>query len=201
VSEGSRSFGPSALATPANALTLARLAAAPVFAFAIRQFGPSSWWLWIAWIGLTTSDGLDGHLARRHGTTRSGAFLDPLADKFLVLGALLVLAVVGYFSWVPVLLIAAREVAMSLYRIREGRHGISIPASRAAKLKTVVQDFAIGTCFFPPLSRLHPGAARVMLWCAVALTIYTGIEYYIEGRRLMQAAAPVVRPTAEQRQA
>ena len=192
------SFGPSAIATPANALTLARLVAAPAFAVAIAEFGPQSWWLWFAWIGLTTSDGLDGHLARRHGTTRSGAFLDPLADKFLVLGALAVLVEIGYFSVLPVVLIGAREVAMSLYRVRAGRHGISIPASQIAKLKTLIQDFAIGFCFFPPTALAHQAVARVTLWVAVAFTLYSGVEYYLDGRRLLHNSAPPTAPVVEQ---
>jgi CDP-diacylglycerol--glycerol-3-phosphate 3-phosphatidyltransferase len=199
VSAGSPAFGPTAIATPANALTLARLIAAPAFAVAIDQFGPRSWWLWLAWIALTTSDGLDGHIARRHGTTRSGAFLDPLADKFLVLGALAVLAATSYFSWVPVLLIAAREVTMSLYRVQAGRHGISIPASRIAKLETLLQDFAIGFCFFPPTALAHPGVARVTLWIAVGFTLYTGGEYYLDGRRLLHSAEPTAPAAVDQR--
>ena len=57
---------------------------------------------------LLLSDGLDGQVARRLGTTRSGAFLDPLADKFLVLGALSALAAIGAVSVWPVTLIGAR---------------------------------------------------------------------------------------------
>ncbi len=85
---------------------------------------------------LAGTDGIDGWLARRHGTTRSGAFLDPLADKFLVLGAMFALVADHRFSWVPVVIIAVREVAISLYRIVAARHGVSVPARALAKLKT-----------------------------------------------------------------
>ncbi len=97
-------FGPSALATPANALTMVRLAAAPAYALLLALTGPDSWLLFVLWVGLAASDSLDGHLARRHGATRSGAFLDPLADKFLVLGALFALVGIGAFSMLPVAL-------------------------------------------------------------------------------------------------
>lgn len=178
-------FGPSAIATPANALTILRLCAAPAFAFGIAVIGPRSWWLWLIWIALASSDGLDGHLARRLGTTSSGAFLDPLADKFLVLGALIVLVGQHVFSLVPVLLIAIREVAMSVFRTRVSRMEISIPARQLAKWKTIVQDFAIGCAFFPPFHGSAVVVPQTLLWIATALTLYTGLEYLIDGRRMM----------------
>ena len=80
-------FGPSALATPANAVTMARVGLTPMLLAGILASG-ASWPALALWIALASTDGVDGYLARRHGTTRSGAFLDPLADKLLVLGAL-----------------------------------------------------------------------------------------------------------------
>jgi CDP-diacylglycerol--glycerol-3-phosphate 3-phosphatidyltransferase len=186
VDQRERVFGPSAIATPANALTLARLAAAPAFAYGIVAIGPRSWWLWLIWIGLAFSDGLDGHLARRFGTTSSGAFLDPLADKFLVLAALGVLADHHLFSWVPVTIIGLREVSMSVFRTRVSRLEISIPARHLAKWKTIVQDFAIGCAFFPPFHGALVAIPQWLLWVATALTIYTGLEYFVDGRRLME---------------
>src|SRR3954454_5121933 len=109
------SFGPSALATPANAVTMGRVAATPLLLAVILSSG-ASWPVFVLWVILAGTDGLDGILARRHRTTRSGAFLDPLADKFLVLGAMIALVAKGQFWWLPVGLIAAREVAMSGYR-------------------------------------------------------------------------------------
>ena len=125
-------------------------------------------------IGLT--DGVDGWLARRQGTTRSGAFLDPLADKAAVVGALCAVAVKGEVSWLPVAIIAAREVWMSLYRIAVGRRGISIPARPSAKMKTLVQGIAILLCLAPSVAphrrvldgggvgggRLHGGDRRAV---------------------------------------
>ena len=84
--EQERSFGPSAILTPANAITIARLLLAPVaFVMIVRQ--ESSWALFVLWVVITTTDSLDGYLARKQGTTRSGAFLDPLADKVLAVQA------------------------------------------------------------------------------------------------------------------
>lgn len=176
-------FGPSALLTPANALTFARLVGAPVLAVLTVEIGPTSWLLWALWTAFCLSDGLDGHIARRHGTTRSGAFLDPLADKFLVLGALSALGAIAAISVVPVVLIGAREIGMSAFRVAAGRQGISVPARPLAKVKTLVQDVAIAGVFFPPTGHGHMDAVDVVLWVAVGLTLVTGVEYFVTARR------------------
>ena len=118
------SFGPSALATPANGVTVGRLLAAP-FLFVMIDGTEGSWPAFVLWFVLCATDGIDGFLARRHGTTRSGAFLDPLADKVLVLGAMFALVKQDVFWWLPVALIAAREIAISMYRSMAGRQGIT----------------------------------------------------------------------------
>ena len=180
-------FGPSALVTPANAVTLARLLAAPVYVVMLVVWG-ASWINVVVGIILAGSDGLDGYIARRHGTTRSGAFLDPLADKACVLGAFFTLAAQGHLPWLPVILITIREVGMQLYRSWVGRRGVSIPARKSAKFKTLVQDFAIGTVIIPPLAHQH-SLQLAMIWFACALTLYTGAEYLLDGRRALRRPA------------
>ena len=180
------SFGPTALATPANAVTMARVAGTPVLLVWILGSG-ASWPAALAWTVLASSDGLDGWIARRHGATRSGAFLDPLADKFLVLGAMWALVARGRFWWVPVAAITLREVAMSVYRVLVGRRGVSIPARRSAKLKTLVQALAVGIALVPPVDETVPGLATVLLWVAAALTVTSGVQYWIDGRKAADA--------------
>jgi len=180
-------FGPTALATPANAVTIARLLAAPVFVVMIVVWG-STWFNVAAGLVVAGSDGLDGYIARRQGTTRSGAFLDPLADKAVVLGALVTLSIEGHLPWWPVVIIAIREVGMQIYRSWVGRRGVSIPARDSAKLKTFVQDLAIGTCLIPPLSH-HHGVQVVVVWVAAALTVLTGGQYLADGRRAFRERA------------
>lgn len=182
-------FGPTALATPANAVTFARLLATPVVVAMVAVSGPSWPALAVALaIGLT--DGLDGWLARRHGPTRSGAFIDPLADKVVVLGLLAAVAARGEIPWEPVAVIAVREVAMSVYRSVMARRGVSIPARRLAKAKTLVQGVATAMCVVPTLAT-HPDVLQVALWVAVALTVVSGVQYLVDGRR---AAAGVAAP-------
>jgi CDP-diacylglycerol--glycerol-3-phosphate 3-phosphatidyltransferase len=180
-------FGPSALVTPANAVTVARLLAAPVYVVMLVVWG-ASWINVVVGFVLAASDGLDGYIARRHGTTRSGAFLDPLADKAVVLGALVTLAAQGHLPWAPVVLIMLREVGMQLYRSWVGRRGVSIPARQSAKLKTFVQDLAVGACIIPPLAHQH-ALQVVVIWVACALTLYTGVEYVFDGRRALHRPA------------
>jgi CDP-diacylglycerol--glycerol-3-phosphate 3-phosphatidyltransferase len=179
-------FGPSALATPANALTIARLLATPVFVGLIVTQG-ATWTTVVVGLAVAGSDGLDGWLARRQGTTRSGAFLDPLADKVVVLASMFALAAEHHLPWPPVILIALREVGLVAYRSWAGRRGVSIPARTTAKAKTLVQDLAIGICLIPPLAHQH-GLQVATVWVAAALTVFTGLQYLLDGRTAMRGA-------------
>lgn len=175
-------YGASAIATPANAITVARMILAlPFLAFVART--GASYPALVAWIVLAGSDGLDGHLARKHGTTRSGAFLDPLADKVLVLGAAWALVASGGFWWLPVLIITVRELGISVFRSVYGRRGIAVPARYSAKVKTVVQEVAVGVALLPLAEAEGDRIAGLVLWIAVALTVWTGISYVTDGAK------------------
>lgn len=175
------SFGPSALATPANAVTIARLVVAPVVVVMVAVSGPT-WGAFALAFLVAASDGLDGWLARRHGPTRSGAFIDPLADKVAVVGLLAALAGRGAVMWVPVLVIGLRELSMSVYRSVVGRRGISVPARPLAKAKTLVQGIVTGLCIMPPVAG-HRGLLDPLLWVAAAITVVSGVQYLVDGRR------------------
>ena len=179
-------FGPSALLTPANAITVVRLLATPVVIVLIMVWG-ASWFTFVFGGLLAMSDGIDGWLARKQGTTRSGAFLDPLADKVVVLGALVALVAKHIVWWLPVAIIAVREIGMSIYRSVVGRHGVSIPARNTAKVKTLLQDLAIGMCLAPPLAG-HRSVLSAAIWVAAAMTVFTGGQYFLDGRRAAHAA-------------
>jgi CDP-diacylglycerol--glycerol-3-phosphate 3-phosphatidyltransferase len=127
---------PNAIRTWANAITVSRLLVSPLMFAIIPDDNVGSWAATGLWFVLCLSDLIDGNLARRQGVTRSGAFLDPLADKVCVLGAMFVLVDRGMFSVWLVGIIATREIAISLYRVFAGAKGVSVPASKAAKFKT-----------------------------------------------------------------
>jgi CDP-diacylglycerol--glycerol-3-phosphate 3-phosphatidyltransferase len=176
-----QSFGPSALATPANAVTITRLLLAiPLLMLIVDH--PSSWPAVALWTILCVTDGIDGYIARRQGATRSGAFLDPLADKVLVLGAMVALVATGQFWWVPVAIIAVREIVISVFRSYWGHRGLAVPATGRAKVKTVVQEVAVGLALLP-LTAGHQWIASTVLWAAVVLTVATGIQYVQAGSR------------------
>ena len=182
-------YGPSALLTPANAITLARLAVTPVLLSSIVETG-DAWSTLALWVLLAGSDGIDGWLARKQGTTRSGAFLDPLADKFLVIGAMGCLVAGDVFWWVPVAVIAFREVSLTLYRSYLGKRGVSLPARWSAKLKTVVQEIAVGFALLPLAADHAPWIAEWVLWLALVLTVWSGAQYLVDARRHVVAIGP-----------
>jgi CDP-diacylglycerol--glycerol-3-phosphate 3-phosphatidyltransferase len=172
-------YGDTALLTPANVVTLGR-AALTIPLLGLISSGGATWASFWAWTLMSCTDGLDGWLARRSGTTRSGAFLDPLADKFLVIGGLFVLAAEGIFPWVAVLLMAGREVFISAYRARAGRRGISLPARQLGKWKTTFQLVAVGTALCPITSD-SLGIALTLLWGAVVLALVSGLDIVRHG--------------------
>lgn len=124
--------------------------------------------------GLT--DGLDGHLARvRKEITTFGKSFDPLADKILIILTLLVLANLGRVPWVAVWIIIGREALITVLRHFAGRKGLSVAASPWGKLKTFFQIIAISMIM---LDRFLPFSIGIwVLWFAVCLTVWSGIDY------------------------
>lgn len=173
-------IGTSRWALAANSLTIARIALAPVLAELVATRNP--WWLtfWMGWL-LGATDVIDGSLARRATPTRLGAFLDPLADKVVVLLVGFTLVGIGRFPALPVVIIAVREVAIMVYRSYWGRRGLAIPARQSAKYKTLVQGVALAAALCPPLDP-HPWVADSLLWLAVVFTLASGLQYVIDGR-------------------
>jgi CDP-diacylglycerol--glycerol-3-phosphate 3-phosphatidyltransferase len=181
---------PSAIATWANLVTVARILLSPIM-FASIDGEKGSWFATGLWFVLCMSDMIDGSLARRHGATRSGAFLDPLADKVLVLGAMFTLVQRDMFWILPVLLITARELLIQLYRTFVGAKGVSVPATQLAKWKTFAQQVAVGFAVIPLTAHRATWLWQASLWIAVALTLVTGADYLVKAQKAKSAAAVV----------
>lgn len=129
------------------------------------------------------TDGVDGYLARRSSTiTRTGQWLDPLADKLLVSAPVLTLTALGDFPLWAAAVIVARELGIVGLRIWLGRRGRAMPASRAAKAKTVAQIAAI-LLYVLPLGTGVGTLRLAVLAAAVALTVLTGLDYALRAVR------------------
>ena len=173
---------------PANLLTIARLLLSPVLFLLILQAEDSRGASWAAFglgVAMASTDFFDGRVARRANVaSRSGAFLDPLADKVVVLGAAFCLVAVERYWWVPVTIIAFRELGITAWRARWAGEGVSIPARRSAKYKTFVQGVALAMAVMPALESAD-FALAVALWVAVAFTVVTGLQYLLDGRSVL----------------
>ena len=120
----------------------------------------------------SATDFFDGYIAREwNQTTMLGAILDPLADKMLTLAAFLGLMMIGEASAWAIYIIIVRELFITGIRTIAVSEGISVKASWAGKVKTVVQMIAIGFLL------MHWLLGTELLWFAVALTVYSGLEY------------------------
>ncbi|MEM9465960.1 MAG: CDP-alcohol phosphatidyltransferase family protein [Actinomycetota bacterium] len=173
---------------PANLLTLARLVFAPLlfwFVLDAESTRGASWAAFGLGIALASTDFFDGRVARRSNVvSRSGAFLDPLADKIVVIGGAYCLVYVERYWWVPVTIIAIRELGITAWRSRWAREGLALPARTSAKYKTFVQGLALILAVMPTLED-QDTLIDVALWVAVAWTVYTGVQYLLDGQNAL----------------
>ncbi len=165
-------------------ITAARIAASPIpFALILanEESGGASWWAFIlGWIFAAT-DLLDGWLARTYNMiSRTGAFLDPLADKIVVLGAMFCLVAVSRYHWIPVALIFIREVVITGFRSYWVKKNRAVPARKLGKYKSIFQGVALQLALFPPFENAD-FIVQAGLWFAVAFTMYSGLRYLLDG--------------------
>jgi len=173
-----------------NALTILRILLVPVFAITFILHGDA--WRFVSFVIFCiagASDVLDGLAARKlRASSELGRMLDPIADKILVAVALMMLVAKGGVSGpalIPALVILAREILVSGLREFLATAAVSVPVTRVAKMKTVLQMVAIGAMILGPIvDKIIPGAvylAHLLLWVAAALTVYTGFVYLRAG--------------------
>lgn len=163
-----------------NLVSVLRVLLIPlIIALITRRTAEADWIAVAVFVLGAMSDGLDGYLARRHSmTTPTGAWLDPFSDKLFVAGPAIALSTIGRFPWWATVAIVAREVAVTLLRWRLDTRSVSMPASKVAKAKTAAQLLAVGMAMAPLNASLHTTTLAVA-FVAVALTLYTGAEYFL----------------------
>ncbi|MBQ8109486.1 MAG: CDP-diacylglycerol--glycerol-3-phosphate 3-phosphatidyltransferase [Clostridia bacterium] len=174
-----------------NKLTLLRVCLIPFFVVFARM---GALWAQCVAVGIyalaCATDALDGHIARsRNLITDFGKFMDPIADKLLVMSALIVLTAQGRMADWACILMLAREFLVSGFRLVAVENGRVIAAGPLGKLKTVFQMAAtIALMLFVPvegeplLGQAGVTIANVLLYVAVALTVVSGADYIIRNR-------------------
>lgn len=167
-----------------NAITLLRVGIIPVLFFLL--FAPGTVWSLIIaglFIAAALTDLLDGYVARRYQiVTNVGKFLDPIADKLIVNTAMILLIPIQRIpAWI-VALIIIRDFVVDGIRTIASTEGIIIAASKMGKRKTLCQIFAISALIihYPFMGANAHLVGMVILYIALGLTIYSGIDYLIK---------------------
>ena len=169
-----------------NKLTVLRIALIPVFV-ALVSFG-SPWlqfWAAVAFGAASLTDYLDGHIARKRGlVTDFGKLMDPMADKLLVLSALVMLTAQGRANAICVLIILAREFVIMSIRLVAVQKGVVIAADMLGKIKTVLQMMLVVVLTITGEGIL-PG---LLTLAAAVMTLYSMCEYVWQNRSVLGGA-------------
>ncbi|MGH2805920.1 MAG: CDP-diacylglycerol--glycerol-3-phosphate 3-phosphatidyltransferase [Actinomycetota bacterium] len=173
----------------ANAITIMRVALVPVFVFLAYQGSRSAAVASLVAFGVASvSDWVDGYIARRRRTVSAfGEFMDPLADKLLVGAALYVLVDARDFPLWAALVIGAREIVVQVLRIRIVQRGGALPASPAAKAKTVTQIIMVSWWLLPwdAISPVH----HLLIGVVLITTLWSGFDYVRGYLRVVEPAS------------
>ncbi|WP_168581752.1 CDP-diacylglycerol--glycerol-3-phosphate 3-phosphatidyltransferase [Gephyromycinifex aptenodytis] len=172
----------------ANALTMLRIFLVPVFGWLLlREGGMEATWRWWAFgvfVVAMITDRLDGDIARAKGLiTDFGKIADPIADKALTGMAFIGLSIIGHLWWWVTIVVLVREIGITVLRFVVIKHGV-MPASKGGKLKTTLQAVALGL-FVTPLLGFWHWIGVVVMAAAVLVTVWTGIDYVLQARRLV----------------
>lgn len=172
-----------------NTITLIRIGMIPVIMLFLLLPIPGNYLIAaILFVLASATDGLDGHIARsRNLVTTLGKFLDPLADKLLILATLVCLIPLGKVGAVAVILILTRELVITGFRAIAADKGVVIAASYFGKFKTVSQIISITYILLAAQFSVLPAwIGTVLLWIAVAITVLSGADYMYKGKDLFE---------------
>ncbi|MDD7362986.1 MAG: CDP-diacylglycerol--glycerol-3-phosphate 3-phosphatidyltransferase [Peptoniphilus sp.] len=169
----------------ANKLTVLRLVLVPVFVILMLINTAASVRIGaIVFVVASFTDFLDGYLARKHHlVTTFGKFLDPLADKILTISAFILLVENGVIPAWGVIIIVARELAITGFRVIAASEDVTIAASPFGKIKTITQLASLIVLLFSPL--LPQTLGIVLFYIAVVLTVASGIDYFVKNKTVL----------------
>ena len=171
-----------------NKLTLFRIFLIPVFIIIMMLNIPNKFLIaCMIFIVASITDAMDGHIARKHNLiTDFGKFMDPLADKLLVISALICMIEVDLVSSWMVIIIVARELTVSILRAIAAADGKVIAASGGGKLKTISQMIAIPLLLLGAQfgSNILLSIGNITILIATLLTLYSGWEYLYKNKNL-----------------
>ncbi len=168
-----------------NVLTMLRIIIIPIIVLCIYLKSPFfGWTAFVLFCIASITDYFDGYLARiRNEVTNFGTFLDPIADKLLVAAIILILTskgVIADWETIPALIILLREITVSGLREYLAGVKVSIPVSRIAKLKTLLQLCSLALLILSEsITNISPiiYLGKIFLWIAGLLTLYTAYDY------------------------
>jgi len=172
----------------ANKLTLLRVVMIPVFLL-VLFLGPEPMNRYVAvviFIVASLTDMLDGKIARKYNLVSNfGKFMDPLADKLLVMSALVsMVALEDLAAWV-VIVILAREFTITGFRTLAMEANIVMAASWWGKVKTTVQMIMIPVVLLNLPFAMMPMVETVLVWLSVFFTIFSGADYIIKNKQVL----------------
>ena len=168
----------------ANKLTLCRVVMIPIFLVLLYvEFTGHLWAAVVVFVLASITDFVDGYVARHYNqVTDFGKFMDPLADKLLVMSAMVWFVEVGWMPAWAFFIVIARELAVTGLRLIAVEQGRVIAAGKSGKVKTASTMVGI------ILMLAFPGAAVLRLVCVVIIlvtTVYSGIEYFAKNRDVL----------------
>ncbi len=168
--------------TTASKITMVRVAMIPAFMVTMYvSGGESGMWMYISlaiFIIASLTDFVDGYIARHYNqTTDFGKFLDPLADKLLVIAAMTLFCEWGMFPAWALMIVLTREFAVTGLRLIAVQKGNVIAAGWSGKVKTA--STMVGLCILMALPEIEI-LRWIVLVVIVVTTLYSGIEYFVQ---------------------
>ncbi|MGV9194988.1 CDP-diacylglycerol--glycerol-3-phosphate 3-phosphatidyltransferase [Microbacterium sp. MC2] len=178
-----------------NAITIVRILCAPVFVWLLLADagtdGALRWWAAALFIVAIATDGIDGHLARKHGiVTDLGKLLDPIADKVLTGAAFVCLSILAELPWWITIVVLVRELGVTVDRLIVAADHV-VAAAWMGKLKTVAQAVALSLALLPLWTVVGEWihiVNAVTMTIAVVLTIASGVDYVVTAIRARRGA-------------